>query len=85
MLAKKNGYAVWVSDAGIISESRKTVLTQNEISFEEGGHNEEKILNAEFIIKSPGISPKSPIVTKAIQLGTPVIDELEFAAQLTYE
>jgi UDP-N-acetylmuramoylalanine--D-glutamate ligase len=83
MLAKKNGYAVWVSDAGIISESRKTVLTQNEISFEEGGHNEEKILNAEFIIKSPGISPKSPIVTKAIQLGIPVIDELEFAAQFS--
>lgn len=79
MLAKMNDYAVWVSDAGKISDSRKAELIKYGISFEEGGHTEELILNADFIIKSPGISPKVPIVAKAISMGIAVIDELEFA------
>jgi UDP-N-acetylmuramoylalanine--D-glutamate ligase len=83
MLAKMNGYAVWVSDAGTISDSRKGLLNENEIPFEEGGHDSQKILAAQLIIKSPGISPKSPIVKEAIHLGIPVIDELEFASQFS--
>lgn len=80
MLAKQNGYAVWVSDANMISDSRKANLIKLEISFEEEGHTEEKILAAELIIKSPGISPKSPILIKAFEQGIPILDELEFAS-----
>lgn len=83
MLAKRNGYAVWVSDAGKISEDRKASLIQYEISFEEGGHSRDQILTADLIIKSPGISPKSPIIARALDLGIPVIDELEFASQFS--
>lgn len=83
MLAKRNGYAVWVSDAGKISEDRKVSLHQHEISFEEGGHSLDQILTAELIIKSPGIPPKSPVITSALGLGIPVIDELEFASQFS--
>lgn len=79
LLAKKHGYAVWVSDAGTISASRKQTLTENGIGFEEGMHSEEKILSAGEIIKSPGIPEKVAIVQKAIEKGIPVIDELEFA------
>ena len=79
LLAKKHGYAVWVSDAGTISASRKQTLTDNGIAFEEGMHSEEKILSASEIIKSPGIPEKVAIVQKALAKGIPVIDELEFA------
>jgi UDP-N-acetylmuramoylalanine--D-glutamate ligase len=79
LLAKKHGYAVWVSDAGTISASRKQTLTENGIGFEEGMHSEEKILSAGEIIKSPGIPEKVAIVQKALEKGIPVIDELEFA------
>lgn len=80
MLARMNDYAVWVSDSGKISDSRKADLIKYGISFEEGGHSEEMILNSDLIIKSPGISPKVPIVSQALARGIPVIDELEFAS-----
>lgn len=83
MLARMNDYAVWVSDAGKISDSRKADLIKYGISFEEGGHTEEMILNSNLIIKSPGISPKVPIVEKALSKGIPVIDELEFASMFS--
>ncbi len=83
MLAMMNGYAVWVSDSALISDSRKADLIKYGISFEEGGHNEEMILNADLIIKSPGISPKVPIVAKALAKGISVIDELEFASGIS--
>lgn len=79
MLAKQKGYAVFVSDAGQISPARKSELERLEIPFEEGKHSEENILNADLIIKSPGISPKSELVAKAMLAGIPIIDELEFA------
>lgn len=79
LLAKREGYAVWVSDAGKISESRKARLKDEKISFEEGVHSEEEILNSDLIIKSPGISDSVNIVKKAFENGIPVIDELEFA------
>lgn len=83
MLARMNDYDVWISDAGQISEFRKADLNKYGISFEEGGHTEEKILKADLIVKSPGISPKVPIVAKAISQGIDVIDELEFASMFS--
>ena len=80
LLAKKEGYGVWVSDMGTISEERKSILKNAEIGFEEGGHDEEKVLSCDLIIKSPGIPSKAPLVKKAMEEGIPVIDELEFAS-----
>jgi len=79
MLARQKGYAVFVSDAGQISPARKAEMELLEIAFEEGKHSDEKILNADLIIKSPGISPKTELVAKATLAGIQIIDELEFA------
>ncbi|OOG69545.1 UDP-N-acetylmuramoyl-L-alanine--D-glutamate ligase [Algoriphagus sp. A40] len=79
LLAKREGYGVWVSDSGVISAERKNALQEAGISFEEGGHDEAKILSSDLIIKSPGIPTKAPLVKKAMDQGIPVIDELEFA------
>jgi UDP-N-acetylmuramoylalanine--D-glutamate ligase len=79
MLAKQKGYAVFVSDGGQISPARKDEMERLDIDFEEGKHTEAKILNADLIIKSPGISPKSEIVSKATLARIQIIDELEFA------
>ena len=79
MLAQREGYAVFVSDAGKISAERKAMLEKSGIAFEEGEHSEEKILNADLIVKSPGISPSIELLAKAAEAGIPVIDELEFA------
>ncbi|MBC6368244.1 UDP-N-acetylmuramoyl-L-alanine--D-glutamate ligase [Algoriphagus sp. AK58] len=80
LLAKREGYGVWVSDLGTISEERKALLEKAGIGFEEGKHDEEKILSCDLIIKSPGIPDKAPLVKKAHEEGIPVIDELEFAS-----
>lgn len=79
LLAKREGYGVWVSDSGMISTERKNALQEAGISFEEGGHDEAKILSSDLIIKSPGIPTKAPLVKSAMDQGIPVIDELEFA------
>jgi UDP-N-acetylmuramoylalanine--D-glutamate ligase len=79
MLAKVKGYDVYVSEFGKILDSNKIKLLQAGIEFEEGGHSEKIILNADMIIKSPGISPKIPVVQKAFEEGIAVVDELEFA------
>jgi UDP-N-acetylmuramoylalanine--D-glutamate ligase len=79
MLARQKGYAVFVSDAGKISLSRKNELEKEGISFEEGKHSEGKILGADLIVKSPGISPLTELVAKASIAQIPMIDELEFA------
>jgi UDP-N-acetylmuramoylalanine--D-glutamate ligase len=81
LLAYRKGYAVWVSDAGLISESRKTTMKEWGIEFEEGNHSENLILAADEIIKSPGIPFTAPIVKKALEKGIPIIDELEFASR----
>ena len=80
LLAKREGYGVWVSDMGMISEARKAALGEAGIGFEEGKHDEGKILSCDLIIKSPGIPEKAPLVKKAMEEGIPVIDELEFAS-----
>ncbi|GHB33444.1 UDP-N-acetylmuramoyl-L-alanine--D-glutamate ligase [Mongoliitalea lutea] len=83
MLAKQQGYAVWVSDGGFIRADRKEQLNHASIAFEEGGHSAEHVLAADLIIKSPGISPQAEIIQAAIAKGIAVIDELEFASRFT--
>ena len=83
MLAKLQGYAVWVSDGGIIRADRKEQLNHASIAFEEGGHSADQVLDADLIIKSPGISPQAEIIQAAIAKGIAVIDELEFASRFT--
>jgi len=79
LLAKREGYAVWVSDMGSISEPRKNMLNAAGIPFEEGQHTADRILSADEIIKSPGIPDEVPLIREAKSKRIPVIDELEFA------
>lgn len=83
ILGKKKGYDVFVSDFGKIKENYKEVLTINRIEWEEEQHTESLILNADVVMKSPGIPEKAPIVKKLIEKKIPVISEIEFAAPLT--
>jgi len=83
ILGKKKGYDVFVSDFGKIKENYKEVLTINKIAWEEEQHTEKLILNADVVMKSPGIPEKAPIVKKLIEKKIPVISEIEFAAPLT--
>lgn len=83
ILGKKKGYDVFVSDFGKIKENYKEVLGLNAISWEDEKHTEELILNADVVMKSPGIPEKSPIVKKLLALNIPVISEIEFAAPFT--
>mgnify|MGYP003674417983 CR=1 FL=1 len=79
LLAKAKGYKVFVSDAGSIASSYRDELIANQIKFEEGGHDLEKILKADEVIKSPGIPDSVPVMQAIIQNRIPVIGELEFA------
>ena len=83
ILGKKEGYEVFVSDFGKIKEDYKNVLNQYEIKWEDEKHTEDKILNADVVMKSPGIPEKAPIVKKLLEKGIPVISEIEFTAQFT--
>lgn len=83
ILGKQKGYDVFVSDFGKIKDSYKEVLTNNEIIWEDEKHTEALILNADVVMKSPGIPEKAPIVKKLIEKGISVISEIEFAAQFT--
>jgi len=83
LLAKKQGFNVFVSELGKISNSYKEILENNNIVFEEGKHSEKVILMAEEVIKSPGIPEKSPIITRIREEGIRIISEIEFAARYT--
>lgn len=83
ILGKKKGYDVFVSDFGKIKENYKEVLTINKIAWEEEQHTEKLILNADVVMKSPGIPEKAPIVKKLLEKKIPVISEIEFAAPWT--
>lgn len=83
ILGKKKGYDVFVSDFGKIKENYKEVLIINGIAWEEEQHTEALILNADVVMKSPGIPEKSPIVKKLIEAGVSVISEIEFAKPFT--
>jgi UDP-N-acetylmuramoylalanine--D-glutamate ligase len=79
VLGKQQGYKVFLSDGGLLNETYKKKLVENYIEFEEGGHTEEKILNADEIVKSPGIPEKNELVKKIRKKGIPVISEIELA------
>jgi UDP-N-acetylmuramoylalanine--D-glutamate ligase len=79
MLAKQQGYDVFVSDGGPVKENYKGELIIQQINFEEGKHTEEKILNADEVMKSPGIPEKNELVKKIRAKGIPIISEIEFA------
>jgi len=83
ILGKKKGYDVFVSDFGKIKESYKEVLIINKIAWEEEQHTEDLILNADVVMKSPGIPEKSPIIKKLVAAGVKVISEIEFAKPFT--
>ncbi len=83
LLGKVNGYEVFVSDNGIISDSYKQVLINNDIQFEENGHSESLLLSADVVMKSPGIPETVSIVQVLIDNGVSVISEIEFATQFT--
>ncbi len=83
ILAKKKGYDVFVSDFGKISDKYKKDLTNNDIQWEEEQHTEDLILNADQVMKSPGIPDKVSIVKKLVAKNIPVISEIEFASKFT--
>jgi UDP-N-acetylmuramoylalanine--D-glutamate ligase len=83
ILGKKKGYDVFVSDFGKIKENYKEVLTNYAIKWEDEQHTETLILNADVVMKSPGIPDKAPIIKKLVGQGIPVISEIEFAAPFT--
>ncbi|MBP6023616.1 UDP-N-acetylmuramoyl-L-alanine--D-glutamate ligase [Ferruginibacter sp.] len=79
ILAKQQGYDVFVSDGGAIKENYRIELSTNNIEFEEATHTEAKILNAGEVMKSPGIPEKNELVKKIRAQGIPIISEIEFA------
>ena len=81
VLAKVKGFDTFLSDFSTLTDQAKEMLNKYEIPFEEGGHTPEKILNADEIIKSPGIPDTVAIVKGAVALGIPVISEIEFAGR----
>lgn len=83
VLAKKKGFDVFVSDMSGINEKYKKMLDDRHIEWEEGQHTEEKILNADEVIKSPGIPDTAPMVVKIKQKGIRIISEIEFAGRYT--
>lgn len=83
LLARAKGYDVFVSDNGAISDVYKTQLISANIDFEEGKHSEQMILNADLVVKSPGIPETVDLVKKIRAQGIEVIDELEFASRYT--
>ena len=83
VLAQKEGFDVFVSDFSPIKPKYKKMLSDHGIEWEEGGHTEDKILNAGEIIKSPGIPDKAPIIQKIIEKNIHIISEIEFAGRYT--
>jgi UDP-N-acetylmuramoylalanine--D-glutamate ligase len=83
LLGKEKGFKVFVSDFGSINKKYTKVLLSNDIEWEEGQHSITKILNADIVMKSPGIPETVSIVKKLISKGVSILSEIEFAAQFT--
>ncbi|MAO07334.1 MAG: UDP-N-acetylmuramoyl-L-alanine--D-glutamate ligase [Alteromonas sp.] len=83
ILGKKKDYEVFVSDFGKIKENYKNVLKNIEVDWEEAGHTESKILNADIVMKSPGIPDTAPMVVKLKEAGVKIVSEIEFAFPYT--
>ena len=80
ILAKKMGWNVFVSDFGKIKDEFKTELIENQLEWEEENHSDERILQADLVIKSPGIPEKAPLILKLRERGVKIISEIEFAS-----
>lgn len=83
LLAKKEGFKVFLSDNGILKDKHRDTLLSHAINFEEGGHTEDKVLQADEVVKSPGIPDSSPVIIKLIEKGIHIISEIEYAARYT--
>ena len=83
ILGKEKGMDVFLSDYGNIPQRYAAQLEEENIPFEQGQHSEHLILNADEIVKSPGIPPTAPIMVKIAEKGIPVISEIEFAGRYT--
>lgn len=83
ILGKKKGYEVFVSDFGKIKNNYKEVLSLHKIKFEDEKHTEELILNADVVMKSPGIPDKAPIIKKLQEKKIPILSEIEFTNSFT--
>lgn len=83
VLAKKQGFDTFVSDMSTIKDTYKNMLNERGIEWEEGKHTESLILNADEVIKSPGIPNDAPMILKLKSQGTPIISEIEFAGRYT--
>lgn len=79
ILARLQGYEVFVSDGGPLKEKYRQELVEKDFEYEEGGHTEEKILNADEVMKSPGIPEKNELVKKIRSKGISIISEIELA------
>jgi len=79
LLARQQGYEVFVSDGGPLKDNYRKDLQQAGIAYEEGGHTESKVLNADEVMKSPGIPEKNDLVKLIRARGIPVISEIELA------
>ena len=84
VLAQKKGFDVFVSDMSSIKDKYKQMLNERGICWEEGKHTEELILNADEVIKSPGIPNDAPMILKIKERNIPVISEIEFAGRYTH-
>ena len=83
LLGKSRGYDVFISDNGEIKKEYKDVLIHNEITWEDKKHTESKILNADVVMKSPGIPDKVTMVKQIREQGIPIVSEIEFASKFT--
>ena len=83
VLAKKEGFDVFVSDMSKINDKYKKMLDDHNFEWEEGHHTEEKILNASEIVKSPGIPKEAPMIKMVMEKGIHIISEIEFASRYT--
>lgn len=83
VLAKEQGFDTFVSDMSQIKDKYKKMLDERDIPWEEGHHTESLILNADEVIKSPGIPNDAPLILKLKEQGTPIISEIEFAGRYT--
>ncbi|MDY4649783.1 MAG: UDP-N-acetylmuramoyl-L-alanine--D-glutamate ligase [Muribaculaceae bacterium] len=83
ILGKTKGMEVFLSDMGEIKPQYVAMLEEEGIPYEQGGHTEERLLDADLVVKSPGIPPYAPLVKKFTEKGTPVISEIEFAGRYT--
>ena len=83
VLAKKQGFDVFVSDMSAINAKYKKLLDDHDIAWEEGQHTASRILDADEVVKSPGIPDTAPMVKQLKEQGTPIISEIEFAGRYT--